>query len=187
MIENPYASPDDTPVDAPKVRVYRDSEDEFLDNSTAVRIIGAVVIAIGCYFAYSGVYTVLAEAIAKKQSIYVSSGAVGFPFICLVCGVIMLVAGRHTRKVLMHRWYDATPLNISISLVIVALAISADIYFQRLLTSAVTLNCYGTRAEVGPGFLVLPIFRSRCAGAGLVVLSRDGLCRSNETVERRCD
>ncbi len=131
--DNPYSSPDNTPAPEPEPRVYRDAEDELLDNSIAVRILGVIAIAIGCFVGHTGVYVPLTQALSGRQSLYLHSGAVGTTVAAVVGGLVMLIAGRHTRKVLMHRWYNAAPLNVAGTFVIVALAIAADIGFKHLL------------------------------------------------------
>jgi len=135
MTGNPYSSPEAAP-DQPKStpRVYVDAEDELLDNSTAVRFLSVVPLIIGCWMGYDNVYTPLTLALANQESFYIHSGTVGFSFIAIICGVIMLIAGRHTRKILLDRWRNATPLNVLITFTIVAASIACDHYFEQLLS-----------------------------------------------------
>ena len=99
----------------------------------AVRVLGTIALVLGCFIGHSGVYAPLQQALAGRQTLSLHSGAVGVSICAVLGGTIMLIAGRHTRKVLMHRWYNATPLNVLGTLIIVALAILGDIYFERLL------------------------------------------------------
>ena len=134
MTENPYSSPETAliePDSAP--RVYLDAEDKLLDNSTAVRFFGSVTIVVGCWFAYSGVYEPLTRALSDQQPLFVHYGAVGVSLIAILYGVIMLVAGRHARKVLMNRWRNATLLNVLCTFTIVGTAIACDHFFRPLL------------------------------------------------------
>lgn len=114
-------------------RVYVDAEDALLDNSTAVRFFGVVSLILGCWMGYDNVYTPLTQALANHESFTIHSGTVGISFIAIICGVIMLIAGRHARKILLARWRSATPLNVLITFTIVAASIALDHYFKQLL------------------------------------------------------
>jgi hypothetical protein len=133
--ENPYQPPASARAgDAVPRRVYRDAEDELLDNNTAVRIFGVIGLMIGLSLAYLAVYEPLSAAQAGKQTLTLRGGAVAASFAAIVCGAIMLVAGKHTRVMLMHRWYNVTPLNFFCTLVLVGGAIAAESYFEHLLS-----------------------------------------------------
>jgi len=135
MTGNPYSSPETAPdqLKSPP-RVYIDAEDELLDNSTAVRFLGVVSLSIGCWIGYSNVYTPLTLALANQQSFFIHSGTVVISFTGILCGLIMLVAGRHTRKILIDRWCNATPLKLLFTFTIVAASIACDYYFEQLLS-----------------------------------------------------
>ncbi|QDV53649.1 hypothetical protein Enr17x_57300 [Gimesia fumaroli] len=135
MTGNPDSSPESRSNQLKSApRVYVDAEDELLDNSTAVRFLGVVSLILGCWIGYDNVYTPLTQALANQQSVSIHSGTVGISFIAIICGVIMLIAGRHTRKILLDRWRNATPLNVLITFTIVAASIALDQYFKQLLS-----------------------------------------------------
>lgn len=135
MTEKPFPSSQKTPDQLePAPRVYIDAQDELLDNNIAVRFLGIVSIIFGCWIGYSNVYTPLTQALANQQSFNTHSGTVGISFIAISCGVIMLIAGRHARKILLDHWRNATPLKLIITFSIVAISIACDHYFENLLT-----------------------------------------------------
>jgi hypothetical protein len=70
---NPYEAPSEpkSTRDEP-TRVYRDAEDELLDNNTGVRILGSFALVIGSWIGYSTIYVPLNEALAQSQSIRVN-------------------------------------------------------------------------------------------------------------------
>ena len=136
MPDNPYSSPSQQASEVePQPRVYQDAEDELLDNSMTVRILGAIVVTMGCLLGYFAVYAPLWEAIGQKRSFYPPPGVAGLMVITVICGSIMLVAGRHTRRILLHRWYDATPVNVIVSTMVVLIAIAVDILFEKFAAS----------------------------------------------------
>jgi hypothetical protein len=114
-------------------RVYRDSEDELLDNNTAVRILGSLALGIGSWIGYSTIYIPLNDALAQSQSISIHRSMIIVSIAATICGAIMIVAGRHTRKVLMHRWYDATVLNITCTLTLTVFTIATAEFFEVIL------------------------------------------------------
>jgi hypothetical protein len=131
---NPYEAPSEpkSTRDEP-TRVYRDAEDELLDNNTGVRILGSFALVIGSWIGYSTIYVPLNEALAQSQSIRVNRSMIVVSLASTICGAIMIVAGRHTRKVLMHRWYDATVLNVACTLALTVFTIAATEYFEVIL------------------------------------------------------
>ncbi|WP_339732333.1 hypothetical protein [uncultured Gimesia sp.] len=135
MTGNPDSSPNSRSNQLKSApRIYVDAEDELLDNSTAVRVLGVVCLTLGCWMGYDNVYKPLTLALANQQSFSIHSGTVGISFIGIICGVIMLIAGRHARKILLDRWRNATPLKVLITFSIVAASIAFDHYFEQLLS-----------------------------------------------------
>lgn len=110
-----------------------DYEEELMDNSAAVRCLGVFLLFIGAWIGYGVVYTPIQQAYAGAETISLDTGYVGLSAVCLLCGIIFLVAGRHVKKFLMLNWHTTKPLQVIGTLVLAAIVIAAEICLKEYL------------------------------------------------------
>lgn len=134
---NPYRS-SSPELDSETPRSYRDSEDEFLDNNIAVRSLGALILLVGLWIAHPTIWIPIEQATSGIDVTLLETSGEGviLSLALISCGTIMLFLGRHTRRILYHRWYDASPTNILGTTVLIVSILLVAIQFQTILQFA---------------------------------------------------
>jgi hypothetical protein len=108
-----------------------DDLDRALESNAFVRYLGILSVGLCVIFASLTVYPPIAAARAGQRIVIIHRSGVGAAFCCMLYGVILLVAGRNGRHFMMRKWYDARPLQICGTLLVVLAAAAFQAWFER--------------------------------------------------------
>ena len=108
-----------------------DDLDRALESNAFVRYLGIFPVGLGVLFASLTVYPPIAAARAGQRIVYIHRSGVGAAFGCMLYGVILLIAGGNVRHFMMRKWYDARPLQICGTLLVVLACATFQVWFER--------------------------------------------------------
>jgi hypothetical protein len=108
-----------------------DDLDRALESNLFVRYLGILAVGLGVLFVSLSVYPPIAAARAGQRVVIIHRSGVGAAFCCMLYGIILLVARRNVRHFMMWKWYDAKPLQICGTLLIVLASAAFQAWFER--------------------------------------------------------
>jgi hypothetical protein len=108
-----------------------DDLDRALESNAFVRYLDILSVGLGVLFASLTVNPPIAAARAGQRIVFIHRSGVEAAFCCMLCGVILLVAGKNVRHFMMRKWYDARPLQICGTLLVVLAAAAFRAWFER--------------------------------------------------------